>query len=339
MPSKLAVRLLCVAVVTLPVSSTALADRSVIKIPGQQWAITFESPALLGAQEQSQDGGFAFRANSGLFNISVFVEKPGRSGATHQDCYQFYWPDASRNPRIEKTSIVARETSNYVRVEYNIVTDMQGRRVRQKNVNYYIAHERKWIDVHISFVEPGEKDAQMFAAFDETLACGPAEGFPKATPPLNLDPRDVVDKVQKSVEEGTRSYGKQDYKRAADAYAKALELEKQVPTLMDLQWKVLLDNLGMSYGISGQRDKAKEVFEYGLSKAPTYPMFHYNLACAYAEMGKRDEAISSLRRAFRFRQNMLPGETLPDPASDSSFRRFMRDAEFVKALKGLDDRR
>jgi hypothetical protein len=87
---------------------------------------------LLGAEEQSADGNFAFRANSGLFNISLFVEKPGRSGATHQDCYQFYWPDASRNPMIEKKSIVVKETDKYVRVEYDIVADAQGNRTLRR---------------------------------------------------------------------------------------------------------------------------------------------------------------------------------------------------------------
>lgn len=338
MPTKLARRVLCIALLVALCPAAAFADRSVIKIPGQQWAISFDSPALLGAEEQSKDGNFAFGANSGLFNISLFVEKPRGSGATHQDCYQFYWPGASRNPLIEKKSIAVKETTKYVRVEYDVVADIQGTRVRHRNVNYFIAYQDKWIDVHISFVEPGEKDDAMFAAFDETLDCGPADGFPKPADRLSLDPRDAVANVQKYVEEGTRSYDKQDFRKAADSYAKAFELEKQVPTLVDLQWKILVDNLGMSYGISGQLDKAKQVFEYGLLKAPTYPMFHYNLACAYAEMGKRDETISSLRRAFQFKQNMLPGETLPDPGSDSSFQQFMKDAEFVKALKEIRGR-
>ena len=49
-------------------------------------------------------------------------------------------------------------------------------------------------------------------------------------------------------------------------------------------WYVLIDNLGMSYGITGDLQEAKETFDYGVSKDPTYPLFYYNLACTYAEM-------------------------------------------------------
>jgi tetratricopeptide (TPR) repeat protein len=100
-------------------------------------------------------------------------------------------------------------------------------------------------------------------------------------------------------------------------------------------WRVLIDNLGMAYGITGDLKKAKETLEYGLSKDPKYPMFHYNMACTYAEMDNMDKAIEFLRNAFEYRENMIKGERFPDPARDSSFSKFMKNEKFRSALKEM----
>lgn len=135
--------------------------------------------------------------------------------------------------------------------------------------------------------------------------------------------------------EGSVFYLKDDYKKAIKPYQKALDLEKQTPTLDNTLWRVLVDNLGMSYGITGDLTNAKETFEYGLSKDPDYPMFHYNMACTYAEMNDEDQAITYLKTAFKNKDNMIEGEEMPDPATDDSFTRFMKDEKFLKALKEI----
>src|SRR5437899_2875601 len=101
----------------------------------------------------------------------------------------------------------------------------------------------------------------------------------------------------KYMQDASAFYLNEDYKHAIVGYEKALDLEKKQRTLSETLWRVLVDNLGMSYGITGDLKKAKETFEYGLSKDPKYPMFHYNLACTYAEMGDMDKTISNLNQA------------------------------------------
>jgi tetratricopeptide (TPR) repeat protein len=141
--------------------------------------------------------------------------------------------------------------------------------------------------------------------------------------------------VMDYMRDGSAFYLKNDFKNAIGPYSKALELEKKQPSLNKPLWYALVDNLGMSYGITGDLKKAKETFEYGLSKDAKYPMFYYNLACTYAEMNDVDNAIAQLKRAFEYRQNMLPGENLPDPAKDDSFQRFMRNERFLTALNEM----
>src|SRR5262245_29743355 len=72
--------------------------------------------------------------------------------------------------------------------------------------------------------------------------------------------------VMEYMQEGSQFYFKNDFKKAIEPYSKALELEKKQSTLPKPLWYVLIDNLGISYGITGDLKKAKETFEYGLSK-------------------------------------------------------------------------
>jgi len=139
----------------------------------------------------------------------------------------------------------------------------------------------------------------------------------------------------KYLEDGSRYYLKHDFKGAIGPYAKALELEKKHPTLDQTLWRVLIDNLGMAYGISGDLKSAKETFEYGLSKDEIYPVFYYNLACTYAEMNDLDGSIVNLKLAFKYKDNIIAGEQMPDPAQDDSFQRFLKNDRFIAALREI----
>jgi hypothetical protein len=77
------------------------------------------------------------------------------------------------------------------------------------------------------------------------------------------------------------------------------------------------------------------VFEYGIAQEPTYPLFYYNMACGYGELGDEDNAIKYLQPAFKYKKNMLAGEHFPDPMTDSSFAKFVDDEKFRKAVKEM----
>ncbi|ULA63528.1 MAG: membrane protein of unknown function [Nitrospira sp.] len=134
---------------------------------------------------------------------------------------------------------------------------------------------------------------------------------------------------------GNAHYVQSQYARAIPWYRSALEMEKISRRLPVVYWRVLVDNLGMAYGLTGRLAEAKAMFEYGLRSDPQYPMFHYNLACTYAEMNAPDEAMRSLAVAFRYRQYGNPGEGLPDPRTDSSFQRYLSRPDFRLLLDRL----
>ena len=135
---------------------------------------------------------------------------------------------------------------------------------------------------------------------------------------------------------GHSLYYQQRYKEAIPEYEKAMELAPKSPEpLQPLEERILTDQLGMSYGISGRLDKAKALFESAIKRDPDFPMYYYNLACTYAEMGDLDAALANLRLGFDRKGNSLPGESYPDPRTDDSFKRYLGDERFQRAMKEM----
>ncbi|HKS95125.1 MAG TPA: tetratricopeptide repeat protein, partial [Terriglobia bacterium] len=134
---------------------------------------------------------------------------------------------------------------------------------------------------------------------------------------------------------GSRYFLERRLPQAIVQYQKALELEKKERKLPRDEWRVLVDNLGMSYGMTGDLKHADEVFQYGISQDPTYPNFYYSMACVYGERNDLENAMKYLKTAFRYKENLIAGETMPDPRRDSSFRYFMKNPRFLKLVDSL----
>jgi len=115
-------------------------------------------------------------------------------------------------------------------------------------------------------------------------------------------------------------------------YERALELDNSRKVLDRKGRRILIDQLGMACGVSGKLDKAQAIFEEGIRQDPDYPLFHYSLACAHAEKGNLDGALTSLRSALERRDRVLPGESFPDPRGDSSFQKYLANDQFRKLL-------
>jgi len=127
-------------------------------------------------------------------------------------------------------------------------------------------------------------------------------------------------------------YMKGDFEGSIPLYGALL---KRDTLLSRTFWHVLIDNLGMAYGITGDLKSAEKTFTYGLSKDSSYPLFYYNLACTYAERDDIDSCISYLRTAYKFKHNTVKGEPFPDPVTDDSFQRFMKNEKFLSTLEEL----
>ncbi len=131
-------------------------------------------------------------------------------------------------------------------------------------------------------------------------------------------------------------YNAQMYKAAAPVFEMALTKvgENPGPSAKTMR-RVVTDQAGMSYGMSGDIAKARAIFEKASEEDPDYPMYYYNLACADAEEKNLAGAQKNLQKAFDRKENVIPGEKMPDPTTDDSFLPYRENKEFWAFLEGL----
>ena len=238
-------------------------------------------------------------------------------------------------------------------LEYTI-QKFRGVRVDQKNVYACIAQDNVYADIHLSKAQYTAADARFFQSILKTLRLQPppSEIVPPPAPappkemvrlPAPAPPKEMVrfpppapPNSKELLNMGNALSRQKEYARAIAPYQKAFELEKAEPQLDRILWRTLIENLGMAYGMTGNLKEAKAIFEQGIQADPTYPMFHYNLACTFADMNDLDHAMQSLKIAFRHRKNQNSGEeVMPDPRRNSSFQRFMKNETFRNLVNDL----
>lgn len=134
---------------------------------------------------------------------------------------------------------------------------------------------------------------------------------------------------------GQSLFRQEKYAESVLPYEKAGELEKNGRKLTSDQHRILIDQLAMAYGISGDLKKAHALLESAIRNDPEYPMNYYNLACAYAEEDDKEKMLTNLSLSFQHKDHLLMGEQMPDPRSDSSFRKYVRDKDFMTLMTKL----
>jgi tetratricopeptide (TPR) repeat protein len=272
----------------------------------------------------------AFGRADGL-EITAFLQRV-TFPASAEKCRDEWWPGTKKGPfqrdDLQETMI----KDGIARVEF-IVPEFKGIKVRQKNLHAYLGGGDLCSEIHLTKAGFNPDDQKLFELFLANVKLFPdaSPSVEEAQAPVPADGHDSTYYIG----EGSKFYLQRNYVEAADAYRKALDMEKQKRTLSNDNFRVLVDNLGMSYGIGGKLSQAKATFEYGLTQDPEYPMFYYNLACTYGEMARMNDSLAQLRLAYKYKSNMIEGETLPDPLKDDSFRYFVDKDEFVKALREM----
>ena len=243
-------------------------------------------------------------------------------------------PLATRGQEVKLDTVGKIPTLEY------ILHDFEGIRVDQKNVYACLAQKDVYADIHLSKVQFTAADAPLFQSIlaSVRLQSGPSEAKqiqPKPQPQIQIPPPEPPNS-RELFNLGSTLYVKNKYAQAILPYQKAFDLEKANPELDRTLWRALINNLGMAYSMTGRLKEARATFEQGIQADPTYPMFHYNLACTFAEMSDLDRTMQSLASAFRHRKNLHPGEkAIPDPHQDTAFQRFMKNETFRNFINDL----
>lgn len=302
---------------------------TIVAFPNTPGQLSLELPGFHTDKDEIKADGrrylMASHPHTGLI-VSVTLER-GPTTTSRQECIR-YLAQVKVGPFVVRGHDVTFNTSGaFPRLDYTIA-ETQGMRVEQKNVRACFAQGNIYADVHLSKVQYQAADAPLFDAVLNTVQF---VGHRAQESPVRTGTATSLDLFKK----GSLYYLQDQYTQAIPFYQQALNLEKTAPQLDKTLWRVLVDNLGMAYGMTGQLIEAKTIFEYGISADPTYPMFHYNLACTFAEMNLMDQAMHSLDTAVSYRKNHNAGEGMPDPRTDSSFQRFLGQPDFRKFVDRL----
>jgi tetratricopeptide (TPR) repeat protein len=286
-------------------------------VPGKGYALAIELTGCEVDEDRSDPSGSGryVRAHCPAKQLAVsFWILPADASADSQKCRDAWW---RKDPAFASSKDARmRELGDLALVDY-MIGDAS---LQQRNVRAYLAHRDTCVDLHLSRIEQGNGSTEAFDALLRTVRIVEARSSADPSRDLQLASRYIIGG---------------DYSNAAIYYQRVVDQEKQERTLSETEWRVAVDNLAMAYGISGDFDRAEATLRYGIAEDPTYPMFYYNLACTHAEKDDLPNAIAALKKAYALKQNMIEGEEIPDPRSDSSFAKYRTNATFQAALREI----
>ena len=310
--------------------ATPATQTSDVWLPGKTWALELDGTGFTTRDNEIQpDGGRYFLAENSSTRIvvSVFLEaskEPMQPG----ECRHSLEEKAKRNASMASAALrgVAYRESGELQILEFVLPQLDGVPKNQKNIFGCLIKDNVFVDIHISklFFKPSEQP--LFDALLQSFHFVPRESSDKPVPAGNST---VL------FQEGSRYFLAHQYREAIAPYQQALEIEKSTPTLGKNLWRVLIDNLSIAYGITGDLAHARETLNFGVSKDPDYPNFYYNLACVSADKGDLFGTEKNLKLAFERRENIIPGETFPDARVDDSFQKFLLQKEFRQFLNSL----
>jgi len=301
--------------------------------PGKTWEVTIDSPGFtVQTDERKSDGRQYLMANNPASGLVVSVTLQATNGpADAKTCPDFLKQRAAGLSNLGLKDVKSSEVNSMAVIEY-LIPNVGGVPVQQKNVVLCAARENVFIDVHLSKVQFHPSDESVFLDLLNRLHIE-ERGTPAASSPGGAA------ETKTSMEyfaEGSRYYVMSDLSHAIGPFENALALEKHQRQMSQNYWRVLVDNLGMAYGITGDLQHAEVTLNYGVSQDPSYPMFYYNLACVAAERKDMNKAMDFLGKAFARKANSIPGEGMPDPRQDDSFQRFMSNDQFRNFADSLE---
>jgi tetratricopeptide (TPR) repeat protein len=313
-------------------------ERVSIAFSGKSWILEMDSPGfVVQTKEKKADGREYLVAENPETHVVVSVTlEQAKGGADSKTCPGYLLKRMQSLAGLKPTDIKFSEIAQMATVEY-LIPEASGVPLKQKNFVACTAKEDVYADIHLSKIQFQSSDESLFmnvlnrVHFTDRPAVEtlnrPTSGEAPSTKPSGTS----MDYFR----EGSQYFIAHDYQRSIAPYQAALDLEKKQPQLSKKYWRVLVDNLGMAYGITGDLDHSEEIYKYGLSKDPEYPAFYYSTACVYAERNNMDGAMDYLQKAFARKANNIPGESMPDPRKDDSFQRFMSNERFRKFVDSL----
>ena len=214
-----------------------------------------------------------------------------------------------------------------------MISEYNGAAVRQKNVHAYLGSRDLCAEVRMAKMLFNPGDQKLFDDVISTVRLLPDEAGSAAEANKPGDP--LFQGAKSYLFDGTMAYLNKDFATAAEQLQKALDSEKQKRALGRDDLRLLVDNLAVSYRFNQNQAKSKETLDYGLSRDPKYPLFHYDLACYYGLEGDMNKALDELRLTYKNRSELSLSDELADPLQEACFGKFLKNKNFGKAVEEM----
>ncbi|MEZ5357514.1 MAG: hypothetical protein R3F48_01705 [Candidatus Zixiibacteriota bacterium] len=289
-----------------------------LTLPGAGWGLDFDAKDFLVEDTKAAPDRTSVSCRAGgndIIMLCYFEYAPVEGNAVA--CRDYYMEKSKEAP-MTVSGLRSYEMGKVAVFEY-LVTAYQGNPANQMNIHAYLARNGYCAEVHLSRSNyTTESYEDLVEILNEVRASNEVE------PDLLLQ-----------LDFATTYYKDGNYDSAIVEYEKLIAREDELKKYNLFFWYIAIDNLAMSYGLNGDPDRAIEICKRGLKQDKKYPMFYYTIACAYAEKNDGKRALENLKKAFKYKDNMLPGEVLPDPFEDESFQELLKDNDFYKGVEEL----
>lgn len=289
-----------------------------LTLPNAGWQLDIEARDFLVEDAKlDRDGNYiSCRAGGNdIIMLCYFEHAPVEGDAVA--CRDYYMEKSKEAP-MKVSGLRAYELGEIALFEY-LVTEYNGKPVNQMNMHAYLARNGYCAEVHLS-----RSDYTPKAYDDLTKVIEEVRASNGIDPAISLQ-----------FEFAIMYYTAEKYDSAIIEYEKVLEREKELKKYNKYFWNIAYDFLAASYRFAGNPDKAIEICQRGLKQDKKYPKFYYTIAGVYAEKGDADSMLDYIRKAYKYKNNTLPGENLPDPLEDASFQEMLKNQEIREALEKI----
>jgi len=267
-----------------------------VGFPAKPWVLEFDVTGFKVKANGVQPDGRAYLVaeNPSLHMVlSVFLEKASRPAT--DGCKKNQKIRLAQNADYKREKVETRGAAGMEIVEFTI-PEFHGAPVQQRNLFACLAKDDVYVDIHLSNVFFKPQEEELFNSLlnsahfvdKSTSASKLTEAAPSSDAGPSFD----------DFREGNRYFLQQNFTASITPYQKGLDAGKQSHSLSKNFLRILIDNLGTAYGISGDLNRAEETLHYGVSQDPTYPMLYYNLACVSAGRNDMNKTMEFLRKAF-----------------------------------------
>jgi hypothetical protein len=304
-----------------------------ISVPGVQGVLELDAGPTswrASAQNDRKLTRLEIAPRSDRLQVSAFLWQVGFP-ATPEKCKDESWREILKQ-QVKRDNLQENNAGQTARVEYTI-PEYNGAAVRQKNVHAYLGSRDLCAEVRVAKMLFNAGDQKLFDDVLSSVRLLPDEAGSAGEAKSGADP--LFQGTKSYLFDGTMAYLDKDFSKAAEQLQKALDMEKQKRTLGRDDFRLLVDNLAVSYRFAQNQAKSKETLDYGIKQDSKYPLFHYDMACYYGVEGAMDQALEELRLTYKYKPELSLSDQLADPLQEGCFGKFLKNKDFVEAVQQM----